>query len=742
MKFITHPLIRPDSIEEREYQLAIAMKALEGNTMVVLPTGLGKTAIALLVAASRLHHTGGRILVLAPTKPLVEQHMRFFRDHLVFPDSEGHAHACGMFTGETPPDERKEGWITSRLVFATPQVIKNDLIAGRYDLKDVTLLVVDECHRAVGSYAYVFIAQRYMASADHPLLLAITASPGGERERVEEVSRNLGIQVVETRTESDPDVRPYVHEKEIQYITVDLTAPLEEALKILHETIDIRLRGLQKMNYTVPSREKLSMKALTGLNLQIQERIRARDRSAYEAASLYAEIMKLRHAVALVESQGSVALKRYLEKLAQDGAAAKGSKASRRLAADPRFRHLLQKAKVWTEEHHPKLGIAVSLVKAQLAAYPESRCIVFATYRDTVQLLTEALRAEGIAAERFIGQATKDMDKGLTQKKQLEILNRFREGLVKVLIATSVGEEGLDVPSTDLVVFFEAVPSEIRSIQRKGRTGRTGAGKIIVLVTKGTSDEIYRYVSATKERAMLHEIKSMGRKATQTLIADAAQKSITSYMGGGPAITVDDREASSRVVEVLSELGASIQLKRMSEGDYAIGDRILVERKTATDFMNTLVERDLFGQLTKLSVAAPRPVLIVEGKDLFSVRNIHPNAIRGVIAAITVDMGIPVIFTSDEGETAQMLFILARREGNPSEGGKMHPHKSYRSIKEQQEYIVSSFPGIGLKNARLLLEHFGSIKELIDASAEDLMEVKGIGEKIAEQFFELARKPY
>ena len=151
MTCISHPLIRPDSIESREYQLAIAMKALDANTMVILPTGLGKTAVALLVAASRLYNEGGRVLMLAPTKPLVEQHLRFFEKFLVATSPAGpDVSPFAMFTGEAPPSERTANWERAQVIFATPQVVKNDLIAGRYTLNDVTLMIVDECHRAVG----------------------------------------------------------------------------------------------------------------------------------------------------------------------------------------------------------------------------------------------------------------------------------------------------------------------------------------------------------------------------------------------------------------------------------------------------------------------------------------------------------------------------------------------------------------------------------------------------------------
>jgi Fanconi anemia group M protein len=758
MKYITHPLIHPGTLEERRYQLAIALHALEGNTMVVLPTGLGKTAVALIAAASRIHNRGGRILVLAPTKPLVEQHLRFFEKFLIIPDrKEGDPFPFVMFTGETPPEERQAGWAKCRACFATPQAVKNDLLAGRYTLADVSLLVVDECHRAVGNYAYVFIARRYMETASDPLLLAMTASPGGDREKVEEVCANLSILHVETRVESDEDVRPYVHEREIQFVPVDLPKELSGALLTLNRLVEGRLAQLKRLRFQVPKAGRLSMRSLNELNAQIQRRIQGRDRSAYQAASLYAEIMKLRHAISLAETQGSEALRHYLEKLAQEGTAPSGSKASQRLGADPSFQGLVSEASLWTGELHQKLELVGKLVHAQLTARPDSRIIVFATYRDTVQNLVNHLNSLGIAAERFVGQATKDAERGLTQKKQIEALQRFRRGEFRVLIATSVGEEGLDVPSTDMVIFYEAVPSEIRSIQRKGRTGRSGAGKIVVLVTKGTSDEAYRYVSQTRERAMVTGMRSLrGRSGIQGAAVPApasdpakaplrGQTAIDAFIperSGGPAIVADDRETSSRVVEYLSELGAHLEIRRLDQGDYLIGDRILVERKTARDFVDTLVERDLFGQIRDLAAGSSRPVLIVEGGDLYTARDVNPAAIRGALAAIAVDLGVAIFFTADELGTAQMILTLGRREEGDRGDRKLHPHKAYRSLKEQQEYILASFPSVGLRNARLLLAHFGSVKAVLDADEEALRAVRGIGEKTARQIVEITRQPY
>ncbi len=763
MSFISHPYIRPDTIEKREYQLSVAMKALEGNTMVILPTGLGKTAVALLAAASRLYNEKGKVLMLAPTKPLVEQHLRYFERYLNLPVPEGDPSPFVMFTGEAPPAERTADWERATVILATPQVIKNDLIAGRYTLAEVTLMIVDECHRAVGNYAYVFLAKRYLSTADKPLLLAMTASPGGDPEKMQEVCASLGITQIETRTENDPDVRPYVFERELEFVTIDLPRELKEAIAVLNTLIEDRLGMLASLRFTVPKRERLSMKALSVINAQIQERIRARDPAAFSAASIYAECMKLRHAITLAESQGSRVLKGYLAKLVAEGTGSGASKASQRLAADPSFREIFEKSVQWTGELHPKAEIALRLVREQLESHPASRIIIFATYRDTVQLLVDFLAAHGIKSERFVGQATKDSEKGLSQKKQIAALHRFREGEFRVLIATSVGEEGLDVPSTDLVIFYEAVPSEIRSIQRKGRTGRHGAGRVVVLVTKGTSDEIFRHVSAAKEKMMHRSMRQMVATATVQSPAEPApdgqasfgdftpqgvesQRDETGEERGGVLrplrIIIDDRETSSRVVEILSGMGAAIRLERLPLGDYASGDRILVERKTSRDFLDTLINRDLLGQVKAMAEAVIRPVLIVEGGDLYTQRDISPNAIRGVLAALSIDMGVSVLFTRDEDDTAQMLMVLARREEGGRGERKMHPHKAHRSVREDQEYIVSAFPEIGMKNARLLLNHFGSIQAIANASLEELVAIHGIGEKTAQRVFEICRAKY
>lgn len=761
MKYISHPLIRPESLEERQYQFSIALRSQDGNTMVVLPTGLGKTAVAMISAAARIRSTGGRILMMAPTKPLVDQHLKSFEKKFLDPEDEAFS-GFALFTGETKTSERKRLWREKRFIFATPQIIKNDIIAGRYSLKDVSLLVVDECHRAVGNYAYVFIAQEYMKTAKNPLILAMTASPGSREEKVAEVCSNLAIEIIETRTEEDPDVRPYIHERDLKYVDVPLPVQLKDATEKLKTILQSRLDTLTSMGFAVPKAERLTMKALNGLKGQTNAMLRTNTRDAYQAMSIHAELMKIKHAISLGESQGSMVLKNYLFKLESEGTSPSGTKAGKRLAADPVFREIVEEISSWKDELHPKPEITAEIVIKQLDEFPESRIIIFANFRDTVSLLENYLKNRGIDCRRFIGQASRDSEKGLSQKKQIETLTGFREGEFRVLIATSVGEEGLDVPSTDLVIFYEAVPSEIRSIQRKGRTGRHGSGSIIVLVTKGTSDETYRYVSQNREKSMKkgiaglasatagaspHDAGSAGFGTEQgadiSKSAGRGQTDIGSFISAGPSIIADDRETSSRVLELLHTKGASITIERLDYGDYAIGDRIIVERKTARDFADSLIERDLLGQVKRMAEMCLKPVVIIEGEDLYLQRNINPNAIRGALAAMSVGMGVSIFRTEDAEDTTETLYVLAGREEAEYGQKKIpHFHKTYRSERESQEYILSSFPSVGPKNARDLLDRFGSIQAVMNADVEELKTVPGIGDKIARSVFELSRKKY
>ena len=186
--YIEHPFIRKDSIEARLYQQLLAGDVLKkGNTMIVAPTALGKTIVAVLVASDRLEKVkNSKILILSPSKPLAIQHESSFKEFLTVP--------CTSITGAVKTDERVKRWEESQVISATPQTVESDLLNGRYSLKDVSLIVFDECHHAVGSYSYVYLASRYVKESKFNLVLGLTASPGSDKSKIKEVCENLFIQ--------------------------------------------------------------------------------------------------------------------------------------------------------------------------------------------------------------------------------------------------------------------------------------------------------------------------------------------------------------------------------------------------------------------------------------------------------------------------------------------------------------------------------------------------------------------
>ena len=471
----------------------------------MLPTGLGKTIIALFVIASRLQRFGGKALILSPTKPLVDQHAAFFKKVMSLPDEEILA-----FTGSISPAEREKLWVQGKLIVSTPQVIENDLLTKRISLEDVSHITFDEAHRAVGNYAYTFIAEKYFESAKNPHVLGITASPGSSDEKISEVCQALHVENVAVRTEKDRDVRPYVQEKEIEWLQVQLPAEMAEIRGYLEKIFDDRLGIIRELGFSAGSGKYVSKKDLLLLQKKLQGEIRiGGDPAIFSAMSVVAEMMKVNHAVEMVETQGLETLRKYLEKLDAEASSKSASKAAKRLMDDLYMRKALYRVKECDVEH-PKLELARKIVSKQLKENPDSRAIVFTNYRDTAEIVANALsEVPGIIPIRFVGQGSRHKDKGLTQKQQVEILDKFRAGEYNVLVATSVAEEGLDIPSTDLVLFYEPIPSEIRSIQRKGRTGRQHKGRVIVLVTKGTRDEAYYWSSKNKEKRMLNSMQGL-----------------------------------------------------------------------------------------------------------------------------------------------------------------------------------------------------------------------------------------
>jgi len=478
---------RHDKLQPRDYQLRIAEKVLEkGNSLVILPTGLGKTAIALLVA-DRCLQQGKRVLFLAPTRPLCEQHRKSFEE-LMKLESED----ILLITGKLGASKRKGLWDDAKVIVATPQCVKNDLKKGRMSL-DFGLVVLDEVHRAVGNYAYTFVAEECRKRGLH--MLGLTASPGSSREKIEAMSDLIGVKNIEIRDETDEDVKEYVQPVDIRWEVVEFPAEMDEIRKLLELAIEEKMEVLRKFGWMMAkSFKSLSKRVL----MQIRERIeRSSGGAKWMGLSQHAALMNLLHAHELLETEGAST---FLEFFKRMEAREQKSRAVIRILKDGRIKLALEKA-AQLKVDHPKLDKLRQLIEAR----KDRVYIVFVQYRDQVKKVVEELnKIPGVKAERFVGKK-----EGVTEDEQKSTIERFRNKEFNILVASSIGEEGLDIPSVDTVIFYEPIPSEIRNIQRRGRAGRTRAGEVVILLTKDTRDEAYYWVSRSRERKMRKIVKGM-----------------------------------------------------------------------------------------------------------------------------------------------------------------------------------------------------------------------------------------
>ncbi len=597
---ISHPLIRKNSVEFRTYQSNISQSAFNRNTLVILPTALGKTIISLLVCANTLYnYKDKRVLIMAPTRPLVIQHMNSFFSVLKMLEDQ-----IAAVTGKIVPYARRAIWNKPeiRLVFATPEVVKNDIEENRLSLNDFTLLVFDEAHRAVKDYAYTFIAKEYVKQSIYPLILALTASPGSDKQRMKEVCDNLFIEHVEYRSEEDPDVRQYINPIEVEWKYLDLPSEYQYIISNLKSILHEKIRWLiqhrilsQKDPRWIFKRNLIDAGDQIRYNLELtMEEERG---PLYVALMQQSSALSLMYCTELIESQGSYSLKAFLDRIEEEGhgvASGAGSggssKSHQSILNDSRIKEVRTLVSNLTTEH-PKINYIVNLLRNRyhssnftqnsnakkdgqynrqekldpgsdynrrhnhLIPYHDlqnnSRTLIFTQYRDSARHIVEMLSKNGINASRFVGQAKRQGDIGMKQDEQTSVLESFRNGEFDVLVATSIAEEGLDIPQVDLVIFYEPIPSEIRHIQRRGRTGRMSAGSVIILAAKETIDE--RNLHASKRR-----IQKM--KQTLSSLLTSLKPIIRNSLSTDP-LTSDDISSLDKTIENMDEKLKEMEIK-------------------------------------------------------------------------------------------------------------------------------------------------------------------------------------
>ncbi len=734
MRYFMHPMIKDKVLEYREYQDKIAKECTNKNLLIVLPTGTGKTVIALLATIYWMDkHPNGRLYLLAPTRPLVHQHMKLFKNII----KEGFSMVA--LTGEIRPTERKIYW-KQKFIFSTPQLLYNDLVRGFVKITNDDILIFDESHRAVGNHPYVKIIQ-FLQSLDlSPRIIALTASPG-DKDKTLDIINNLRLDDVELYTQDDPMVSKYFHGYKVESIFVNKDPLFSHIYQLIQELVDEKIRKINLLleNTGVEiDKKRLSYTYLKELRDNIVESFTDEKLLKKIKKEIY-ELIVLERIMTYLETYTYPTVKNYMDTIfgTSKTIRKKGLSLSREVKLLESY-YLIKKA-IESNMYHPKVYELIDL----LDRISFTKCIIFTSIKDNALELRDILRKKNIKAEILVGQGK---TKGIAMKQslQLKTLDEFNKGNIKVLVATHVGEEGLDISEVDLVIFYDNPISAIRRIQRMGRTGRKKEGKVVYLIMKGTREESKFYAGLYKYKRLIKEIKSVKNELRQrkleglekyinhTSPMDIEQHDVTK-------VIVDTRE-KSKIINNLLNAKIPIQIESLDIGDYIIG-RYIIERKTLEDFARSIYDGRLFNQLRNMASLKDmkyRPLLLIEGKysDMVKLGNIR--SFFGAIISTLFDLDIPIIYTSTEDETSIVLELLYKKIYNRGEKSqKIRLEKKPKDIIEIQKFVLSGIPGIDTKLASRLLDKFGSLRNIANASVSQLMSVRGIGPELALRIYKI-----
>ncbi|XP_041121529.1 Fanconi anemia group M protein isoform X2 [Polyodon spathula] len=515
--------IYPTNYPVRDYQFSISQAALFQNTLVCLPTGLGKTFIAAVVMYNFYRwYPSGKIVFLAPTKPLVAQQIEACYKVMGIPQE----HMAEM-TGSTQALSRRELWSQRRVFFLTPQVMVNDLSREACPAVQIKCVVFDEAHKALGNHAYCQVVRELGNHTRQFRVLALSATPGSDARAVQQVISNLLVSHIELRSEECPDIQAYSHQRSVEKFVVPLGEGLKAHQNKYLQVLEVFAGRLVRLN-VLPRRD---IHNLTKYQLVLaREQFRNNPHPHIAVAQKgtvegdFALCISLYHGYELLLQMGIRSLFLFMQGI-MDGT--KGmTRARNELSRNPDFMGLYQQMEAMFVDSsgasatradrpfvysHPKLRkleeVVVehfqcwSLREGQPCPGGVTRVMIFSSFRESVQEIAEMLSRHQplIQVMTFMGQSSAGKGvRGFTQKEQLEVVKRFREGGYNTLVSTCVGEEGLDIGELDLIVCFDAQKSPIRLVQRMGRTGRKRQGRIVVILAEGREERTYNQSQSNK----------------------------------------------------------------------------------------------------------------------------------------------------------------------------------------------------------------------------------------------------
>ncbi|PWN49936.1 P-loop containing nucleoside triphosphate hydrolase protein [Violaceomyces palustris] len=515
--------IYPINMPLRDYQYNIVQKALFSNVLVALPTGLGKTFIAAVVILNFYRwYPQGKIIFVAPTKPLVQQQQRACHGICGLPWD-----AAIELTGSTKVAMRGDHWQTKRIFYMTPQTFYNDLQSESCDARDIVCLVVDEAHHSLGRYSYSTVVAHIMQRNPYFRVLALSATPGSTSEKVQEVIDNLHISSIELRTEDALDIRKYLHKKHEELIKVPLGVQVNRIIDNWAQLMRTHMTPLSKAGI-LREQNPIALHDYACTAAGSNPRFLPTLREKPYLRNHLAELGKMARCMQYLVEQSLTMFYVRIKEMCT-GTDSKGKKAATKRqrmfsTSNSIFKEVLQGIEMLQEKDgrliHPKMSKlkevmndhfndhAVRMMEEAEArelngrginggtpmTQRETRAIVFCSFRENVTEIVEYLNSCGLKATQFVGQSTDGRgNRGFTQKDQERVIQEFKQGKFNIIVATSIGEEGLDIGEVDLIVIYEAVRNCVRMLQRVGRTGRKRDGKIVVLLTEGRGEQNWKH---------------------------------------------------------------------------------------------------------------------------------------------------------------------------------------------------------------------------------------------------------
>jgi len=522
--YLKHPLLKPQKIEFRDYLMKGSEIGLSARSLIILPTGLGKTYLALVNCCYWLSRNPmARILFLAPTVVLTDQHYRLAQQ--VFIDQV----AIGKITGSLPAKKRPPVWQESQIIFATPQTIESELVKKTINLSEICCLVIDEAHLIVKKYSYVNLHKL----AEHFGINNLNLTPvptGKDFSEVEDYRKSLGVPArnVFARSYKSADIAPWVFTRHLRKVVVEnyqpeLVAEINKSLLIYFQKIldkIVSFSGYQEVAEKFPqaftwSDHKLSG-VISGRLLAIRDSLdklidQFPEDKQYKALMFFwSQLVKASIAYDRLNTKGVPELNRYLNRqynLIQTGESTISNSA---FMADPIIKDILAlSASVVVINdlsqgqilNDPKVQAIFKLVKK----HQDQKIIIFTSLRDSLRKIKQALELNmelgDLNVQVLTGFQENIDDPGMTRKEQTEVCRNFQQQKKGVMLATSVAEAGLNL-SVDVAIFYEPILAVRSFINRLGRVARDREGLVYMLVFKGTDEEKKYHIIQAKEKNM------------------------------------------------------------------------------------------------------------------------------------------------------------------------------------------------------------------------------------------------